>query len=152
MKNIIIILLLCNSTFAFAQKTNYSGTWQIDKSKTQFGDAPEWVIPKIIKIDQQTNKLVLGRVSLDEKLQEQAPITDTLSFDDKPFQRKDSITTVVTTLNWTDNNSFTIKRNGHNIAKESWSLEDDGNSLVIDRKVEQPDGFKYNIKCYYKKQ
>jgi hypothetical protein len=153
MRKLILAFLICTSTAAFAQKTNFSGTWQLDTVKTIFGDGPHWIIPKTVKVSQTANALVLTRVSLNSDMQEQPPVTETLSFDGKPFSRPSGDATITTALTWTDNAGFTLTRKGASSnATENWTLEDGGKTLVIDRAVKQNDGFQYTIKCYYTKQ
>jgi len=132
MRKLILAFLICCSTAAFAPKT---------------------LIPWTIKVDQQADHLLLSRINVDEQMQEQAPITETLSFDGTPFQRNNGDNQVTTTLNWSDGSSFVLTREGGQKATETWTLADNGQTLVIDRAVEQKsNGFKYEIKCYYTKQ
>jgi hypothetical protein len=154
MKKILLILLLLSPVLAFAQKTNFSGTWQINKDKTDFAGAraAEWVVPKTIKTDQQNDKLVLTRISVDRDMQEQPGIVESLPFDGAPFQRTSGDSKIYTTLHWINDNSFTLNRKGTLTATENWTLEDEGKTLVIDRSVEQADGGSYKLKCYYDKQ
>lgn len=152
MRKLIFILLLFISFHAFAQKKNFSGTWLLNKVKTDLEKAPEWVIPKTIKIDQQADKLILIRTSLDASLNEQAPVQETLSFDGTPFIRNAGSGSVITTaIHWTDDQTFTLNRKGSNTANETWSLLNEGKVLSIVRTVEQEDGLKYTLKCYYDK-
>lgn len=152
MKKLTLILLLCSSIAAFAQKTNFSGTWLINKAKTDFNaaHAAEWVVPKIIKVEQQADKLTLTRISTDNQLRDQPPVIEILDFDGSPFQRTSSGSQVATTLHWLTDASFGLTRKGTQIATENWTLTDGGNSLVIDRNVETSTG-SYAIKCYYNK-
>jgi len=152
MKNIFLILLMSITSGAFAQKTNFSGTWEINKDKTNFAEARAavWVVPRQIKIDQQSAQLTLTRVSTDNQLQDQPAITEVLAFNGKPFERTYGDTKVTTILNWKDDQAISIQRKGASTAKETWTLEDNGKSLVIDRDVETLQG-NYHVKCYYDK-
>ncbi len=152
MRKLIFTLLVCSSMSAFAQKTNFSGSWLVNKTKTDFGKAPESIIPKSIKVEQQSDKLTLTRINLNDALEEQPPITELLSFNGQPFVRNHASGTVTTTLNWLDDQSFKLIRKGSVTATETWTLADNGKTLLIDRNVEQPDGFKYETKCVYDKQ
>ena len=42
MRKLILAFLICTTTAAFAQKTNFSGTWKLDTTKTQFGGGPKY--------------------------------------------------------------------------------------------------------------
>jgi hypothetical protein len=153
MKNLFILLLVCISSSIFAQKTNFSGQWTINKESTQFGDVPQWVIPKTIIVDQQKVKLILSRTSLNEQSEELPAIVENLSLDGSPFQRTpDSGPVVITSMHWANDSSFALYRNGSNFATETWTLENGGKTLVINRLVEQDNGLKYSIKCVYDKQ
>lgn len=158
MRKLILAFLICTSTAAFAQKTNFSGTWKLDTTKTTFktesGPAPKDIIPWTVKIDQQSDQLVLTRISIDSAMHDLAPVKETLAFDGTPLQRKVSDAQVTTSLRWLDDASVKLDRNGGKlIASETWTLEDGGKTLVIDRTVEQKsNGFKYAIKGYYTKQ
>lgn len=152
MRKLILALLLCSSMAATAQKSNFSGGWLIDKTRTEFGKAPESVIPRSMKVDQQADKLMLSRINLNEQLAEQPATTETISFDGSPFVRNAATGKVTTTLSWLDDQSFKLTRKGSMTATENWTLEGSGKTLVINRSVEQADGFKYEIKCYYNRQ
>jgi hypothetical protein len=155
MKCLVFTMVFCGAISTFAQKINYSGNWLINKSKTDFekSRAAEWVVPRTLKIEQAPDKLTLTRINVNAQLEEQPAIVETLSFDDTPFQRKSGdATTVTTSLIWTSDESFTLTRKGVSTASEIWILEDGGKTLAVDRSVEQADGGKYKIKCYYDKQ
>jgi len=153
MKKIIFAFLICCTTAAFAQKINFSGSWQLDTNKTAFGEAPKNIIPWNLTVAQQADKLVLTRVLLNEQLQALPPKVETLALDGTPFQQTAGDTQIVTTIHWLDDASLMLTRNGTISATETWTLEEDGKTLFIDRSVEQKsNGFKYNIKCYYTRQ
>ncbi|MCR8556985.1 hypothetical protein KXD93_05000 [Mucilaginibacter sp. BJC16-A38] len=155
MRKIILAILLFTTVKAFAQKADFNGTWQVNKAKIDFGRAPEWIIPRYIKVEQQADKIAIIRTSLDQDLKELAPVTENLTFDGKPLVRTPVAgTTVTTTLKWTNDQSILLTRTAgpNNGATENWTLEDGGKTLVIDRNVEQSNGMKYTIKCYYAKQ
>jgi hypothetical protein len=155
MKCLVFTIFFCSAIGAFSQKTDYSGNWMINKSKTDFekSRAAEWVVPSILKIEQASDKLILTRISVNAQSEEQPAIVETLSFYGTPFQRKSGdATTVTTSLKWTSDESFTLKSKGVSTASEIWTLENGGKTLVVDRSVEQADEGKYTIRCYYDKQ
>jgi len=144
--------MICVSFSAFAQKTNFSGTWKLNKEKTEFGEAPIWIVPQSLTVTQQSDHLVLTRTSLNDQNKEQEPISETLTFNGKPFERTATGKTITTTVQWTNNQSFNLERDGTTKATETWMLADSGKTLVIDRAVVQiSNGYKYSIKCYYDK-
>src|SRR5450631_4391987 len=142
MKKIIFILSLLTSIHAVAQKTDYTGRWLIDKQKTDFegARAVEWVVPRIISIDQHTDKLILTRTLTDSLLTDKRPIEEVLSFDGTPFKRiVPPGPQVVTSLHWLNDQSFKIGRKGTQTVTETWTLEDSGKTLIIVRAVETPE-------------
>jgi|ERR1700722_2261506 len=152
-KQLMIISLICSSISVLGQKTNFSGAWAIDTTKTAYGDAPQWVIPFSIIVEQQSDRLSLTRINRNENQETQSPVIETLLFDGTPFNRTpQSVPVVTTSLSWTDDHSFILTRQGTVTATETWSLADDGKTLVIDRHVKQGDNLEYEIKCHYTKQ
>ena len=158
LKSIIIFVISISFTLmtrtAMAQKIDFSGSYTIDTSKTNFGQAPKWVVGKNLKVSQQKNRIILSIIGINEDLTERTPVTDSLQFDERPFQRpaSDGLTTICT-LKWVSDQSLVISRKtGKRSISETWTLADDSKTLVIDRSVEQADGFKYTIKCYYDRQ
>lgn len=155
----LIILLAFATNTLFAQSTNFSGKWQINKTKTDFGQAPEWVLPKIYAVSNGKSAFIISRVTLDAQLNEH-PSTETLTFDGK-----EALSTLyngskrTSSLKWSaDQQSFTITASsvmntnpGPKIS-DTWSLSDNGKTLVIDRTVVNPDGGTYSLKAYYDKQ
>jgi hypothetical protein len=148
MKKLIILLLLSSSITAFAQKANFSGNWLINKSKVDFGEAPEWILPRSFKIVQTADRLFISRILLKGDLTEQAPINDTLSFDGSAF--KNPLEAV--SIHWLNDQSFTLNRKSNSEVNETWTLEDGGKTLVINRDVKQSNGMQYQIKSVYDKQ
>src|ERR1700733_11884929 len=114
MRNYFILFIFFISLNAVAQqKTDFSGNWLINKDKTNFGSAPEWIVPKSIKTDQQAGKIVIAKVSLNAQSEEQPAVVSTLAFDGTPFSRiQTNGPDVISTLHWLDDKSFTITIKG----------------------------------------
>jgi lysophospholipase L1-like esterase len=160
MKQTILLFALIASLHCVAQKTSFSGTWIINKSKINFGGAPEWVLPKEFIIDQQNDKIIIERAVLNEKMEEHG-YTEKLPFDGSVSRitiytggkRNSSInkwnddeqTLVLITQGTTGDNQPVSK------IKENWSLSDDRNTLIIDWFAEDANGLKYTIKAFYDK-
>ena len=152
MKHILILLLTFLACRASAQKLNFTGDYEVDLSKTDFGTAPQYVLPKKIKIEQANDKIIISRVQLDQNLAEQKPIVDTLTFDGKSFSRKNTSGTLTSSkLSWADNNTFKVEINGKSNTIEIWKLDISSHMLVLDRTVDQNDGFKYRVTGNYTK-
>jgi len=151
-KYLIVVVLIAVVTSASAQKINFTGNYQIDLSRTDFGKAPHFVLPKKISINQGKDKLIISRGQLNKELLEEPPVVDTLGYDSKQFTKiSPSGVKTVSTLRWPDNFSFTIHRQSKSATVETWTLEDSGKTLVLRRDVVQGDGFKYTIIGYYSK-
>jgi hypothetical protein len=158
----IVCFLLFFVTTAFrgpVQQTDFSGTWVINKGKIQFGEAPEWVLPKGFTVSQQKDSMSIIRIMLDDQMGEH-PFTETLTYDGKEshnttFQQVKKTSTLL----WiADGKSFVLTTTGitsdgkpGNASKEIWSLDDEGQTLIVDRSVKQADGMEYTIKAYYDK-
>jgi len=159
MKKVIILFALLGSLHATAQKTGFSGTWLINKEKIDFGQAPEWILPKALKIDQQKDRMVMERTMLNEKLEE-GRYSETLEFNGA----ESKVTTntgsqKVSTIKWNENgqafvvnSAFTRDGQPGSKVKEDWHLTDEGKTLVLDREAEQADGMKYTIRAFYDRQ
>lgn len=159
MKSLFIAIAVFISANLNAQSVNFSGTWMINKEKIEWGQAPEYVLPRRFTVQQNKKDINFLRTVLDNQLGEH-DYTERLSFDGTEQ------TTVIysgakrtSSLKWNDDKkTFTIStsninpnQQGSNKITEIWSLIDDAKTLVVDRHVEQPDGLKYDIKAYYDK-
>jgi predicted GH43/DUF377 family glycosyl hydrolase len=155
----ITLVLIFSVTILFAQKATFTGTYNINKSKIDFGQAPQWILPIRYKISTDGDKFVIVRINTDQNGTES---DRTLSFSsNNTFEyTAPSGSKVKTTLQWSadgtqltfDQQSVAADSKQGLIVKETWSLADNGKTLVADRHVEQPDGLKYDIKAYYDKQ
>lgn len=156
---IVLFLVGLTSTRAQAQSPDLSGKWQIDKTKTNFGRAPEYVLSHALNVTQTNSGLTVDRTQLNAQGEEKH-YTQTLRLDGKSTQ------TITTNGNMeTDSvqahssDSLTLGTSARTPAgapilnaTETWTLEDNGHTLVIDRKVQQSSGMKFGIKGYYDKQ
>lgn len=160
LKPLLILFLVFITIGAKAQTTNFSGKWTLDTGKTDFGQAPKFVISHALQVTQTSAGLMVDRTNLTTQGEEKHYMQQ-MTFDGKPSQ-----TVTITgnnesdVLSWSaDKANLVLAMNvtstdSKPLAKftETWSLTDGGKTLVIDRQVEQPDGFKYGIKGYYQKQ
>ncbi|SDE85241.1 hypothetical protein SAMN05216464_11055 [Mucilaginibacter pineti] len=142
MKRKLIIALLCLSTAAFAQKkTDFTGKFKVNKERTNFGQAPEFILPRFIIVKQTGDKLIVSRIKLDQQLMELPAVSDTLAF------------TGNAGFKWLSDTSLQVsKQNGAASWTEIWTLEDQGKTLHLERDVVQSDDFKYHTIAYFDKQ
>jgi hypothetical protein len=157
-KNTLVTLIFFLVVGALFAQTNFSGGYAIDTAKTDFGQAPQWVLPVSFTINQQGTKVALTRYTSDAH-------GNTNSYSEQ-LTPDDTVTTKITgnlsrktILTWgTDQTSFTLiyfttdlTDKPLNKATEKWSLQDEGKTLVLDRLVEQANELSYPIKGYYTK-
>jgi hypothetical protein len=159
MKKILFAAAMCLSATVFAQKNSFSGNWQINTQKTDFGKAPEWILPEKFTINQANNQITIIRLLHDPQLQAHVD-TALLSYDNKVYENRSySNKKQSYSLKWdADQKGFSITLHSltddnHPFSDitEKCSLSDDGKTLTINRKVEQASGLKYSIVAYYDK-
>lgn len=154
-----LFILGLTTARAQAQSPDFSGKWQIDKAKTNFGRAPEYVLSHALNVTQTNSGLTVDRTQLNAKGEEKH-YTQTLRFDGKSTQTITSNGNMETdSLQAHSGESLTLGTSSRTPAgapilnaAETWTLEDNGHTLVIDRKVQQSNGMKFGIKGYYDKQ
>jgi hypothetical protein len=161
MKHLLSIILIFTSALIHAQqKTDFNGTYSINKSKIDFGDAPDNILPVRYKILLNDDKLTIITTTIDDQDSESS-FTETLIFGGAPVEtslpsgRKRKASVI-----WnSDKTAFTVISNSISVDGQqgskitaTWSFVDDGKTLFIDRSVEQANGLKYNIKGYYDRQ
>lgn len=159
MKQLLFVLLVCAGFGAFAQKTNFSGSYKVNKDKVNWGQAPEFILPRYIKVDQGKDKVIISRVPLDEDLKELSAVADTLDFKGTIFTKTTVSGKTTSVLKWLNDSSFELSRQSIDqdgelavSAIETWTLEDSGKTLIISRMVTQGDGLKYTTKAFYDRQ
>jgi len=159
MKRLPVLLLLFLPIICIAQKTNFSGKWNLNLQKTDFKRAPDWLMPKSFEITQKNDALVI-EAKVYDKEGIQHYYTETLSFNGTT---KETIIYAeykrVVSMRWNDDNkSFVlsvrlINENEDNPSSsdftETWSLENDGKTLVVDREATQAN--EYSVRAYYDK-
>jgi len=160
MKKVILLVLICVSFGAFAQTSNFSGTWLINKTKTEWANVPVWTQPFRFEVTQSGDKLTINRRAFDEQGNELKPLKDEMSFGGTASETTTStgLTRRTTIVRNADKETFTLIANsiapdGQSGLKatEVWTLADGGKTLIIDRTIEQANGLKYSIKLFYDK-
>ena len=157
MKRSLLLMLLLWPFLSMAQQTDFSGKCDLNLQKTDFEHAPDWLMPKSLEIKQKSNALVVEATIYDEHRM-QHYYTETLSFDgtNSTTFTYDNTRRIVS-LKWNlDNKSFVLSvrpvagddQEGFDFT-ETWSLENDGKTLVLDRVATQASD--YNVKAYYDK-
>lgn len=159
-KTTLCLFLAMTGLNAMAQKTNFSGTWNIQTEKVDWGRAPQTVLPSVYNIVQGPDKFTVTRTLVDDS-QVEHPSADTLTYDNKPRTNLSYTGNKKTTsIKWSDDKTALLLTTSttsptgepYYSATETWTLTDGGKTLVIDRSVEQANGNNYKIKGIYQKQ
>ncbi len=137
---ILIGVMLFSSLKLTAQKTNFSGIWGINISKSDFGEFPPNVTVNQYDINQKDDTIFIKRLTLSPDGRSVIS-NEKISFNGKPcisVMPKGKITSAIT---WSPdkqimniNSSYSTLENPTEIAfkiSQSWSLSKDGNDLVI---------------------
>ncbi|HVU95511.1 MAG TPA: hypothetical protein VHE34_09815 [Puia sp.] len=156
--SIITISLLAPGRICYAQKANFSGSWQLDQQRTELGNIPASAASNSIKVDQRKDSIFIERIGTTHVL-EGLPmngmaaqvrfyggtkmaavefVTGGLSMEESASYILDSaaIPGVVYPLT----------------SKEVWTLSDSDRTLQIVRTVSTVSNGNYSIKAVYTKQ
>jgi hypothetical protein len=157
MKRALVLILSLLPFVSIAQKTDFSGKWELDMRTTDFERVPEWLVPKSFEVKQKKD-VIIFEVKIYDNQGVQHYYTETISFDGTTSE---TITydnnKRMASLKWNaDNKSFVLSvrpvtsdgQTGFDFT-ETWSLENDGKTLVVNRIATQAND--YNIKAYYDK-
>jgi len=157
MKRSLVFLLLLLPVLSMAQKTDFSGKWELNLRKTDFKQAPEWLVPRSLEVKQKTDAIIIQARIYDKEMVGHY-YTETLSFDGTTRQTATYGSNKRTvSLKWEyGDKSFVLSvhavTDGADAGSdftETWSLENDGKTLVLDRVATQYGD--YSIKAYYEK-
>jgi hypothetical protein len=157
MKRALILILLLLPFMSMAQKTDFSGKWNLNLKKTDLTRVPNWLPTRSFEIKQKNDFITIEAKMYDDQMvqhyyNETLPFngttTETVTYGDN----KRSVS-----LKWNfDNKSFTLlvrptTNDGPTGADftETWSLENDGKTLVVDHIPSQLNGYTYKV--YYDK-
>ncbi|HZY37571.1 MAG TPA: hypothetical protein VFE53_13030 [Mucilaginibacter sp.] len=157
MRKAFIIVLLLLPLIGTAQKTDFSGKWNLNLKKTDLSRIPNWLPTRSFEIKQKNDVITIEAKMYDDQM-DQHYYTETLPFDGTTTE---TITygdnKRMVSMKWNfDNKGFMLSvrlapsdgPSGTDFT-ETWSLENDGKTLVIDRIPAQANG--YALKAYYDK-
>ena len=137
--SLISLLFFLTSITAFAQKTDFSGEWKINKEKSLLSDSQLFL--SRIKIQLKADSLLTTRV-YENANGEEYPFDENLSLDGKEgkivifeMPRKSTATRSDNNTAILINSSTTF--NGNNgqedmVASESWKVQSEGNILALE--------------------
>jgi hypothetical protein len=136
---LISLLFILTSITTFAQKTDFSGEWKINKEKSLMGDSQLFL--SRIKIQLKADSLLATRV-YENVNGEEYPFDENLSLDGKEgkiviFEMPRTSTATRSDNNTTILISSTTTFNGNNgqedmIAKETWKVQGEGEMLALE--------------------
>ncbi len=163
MKNLISIILVLFPGFLFtaaAGSLDFSGEWQLNNDKSNFGEGrrgSRMTATKLIIDQKETLKIERFSVNRDD---EEVKTEETLTLDGKESKNETSRGERLSTAKFSDDGKSlqiesTITFQSQNgefkmDSKEVWSLENDGNTLVIDNTMTTRRGERTQ-KLYYDK-
>jgi hypothetical protein len=152
-----LVLLLASIGWAQNSKPDFSGTWNLDLGKSDFGPAPAPDSIVLVIVHKEPNI----KVSSTQKGQ-QGNFTNerNLTTDGKENPNKirsmDGEQDVKSTSQWSGpklTTSYSLQAQGMQLAvKDSWELSGDGKVLTIARAITAPQGDEFVIKMVYNKQ
>jgi hypothetical protein len=136
---LISLLFFLTSITVFAQKTDFSGEWKINKEKSLLGDNQLFL--SRIKIQLKADSVLTTRV-YENVNGEEYPFDENLSLDGKEGKIVIFEMPRKSTATHSDNNTIilinsTTTFNGNNgqedmIAKESWNVQGEGQILALE--------------------
>ena len=142
-------------------KANYGGSWKLNEQKSELGEFGARIAPKKLKIDQKDDQIVISRTGTGFNGEEYTTV-ETITFDGKPAEMTIFETSKKkSTIKWSeDGNSFTISYvltlnfNGETNeinGTETWSLTNDGKTVIAETKSSGPQG-EFTMKVAYDKE
>ena len=153
----LFFLLLFVPMLGVAQLAGFSGKWSLNTKKTEFKQVPEYVLAVSLEVKQKKDMLV-AQYKMYDKEGTQHYYEQSMRFDGKMEE----------VLLYNDERKQVTMRQGSNESSfllsvrvidagnpagrtytETWSLEDGGKTLVVDRVAPLAD--EYSIKAYYSK-
>ena len=144
MKKLLLTLIAIIPFIAFAQ-TNYTGTWQLNKEKSNFGNiAPETAAASRIAISQTKETFNLERTLGIGNIRK-----ETYTLDGKPFQSNvDANTQKTSSIKWDGNTKAFIITSNYKVTSpnqyeynrtENWKVSADQKTLTVERTTVLPD-------------
>lgn len=158
----LLSIAICISQYAMSQQEPFTGKWALNKTNSEFGIAPVFVIPKEITLSLTKDSLRLTFINLDAQNQEQPATTGVYAVDGSAFitQYNDSISRRASVKVLSDGRSFTrsmIYYTPENVdqpyrsIEEKWTVSADGRTLVFQQSVLVAGGTNYDVKGVYDK-
>lgn len=159
---LLLTFTICSSSVLPDNKTDFTGTWIINLSKSDFGDSPLYVAPKHLKVKQYTDKIEIERVVIgvsgaDSTMHEQIAFgggeMEMITADKRTRHY---------TINWVEDGKKMLEEYSSSYSNnpgeeeyhttEMWQLSADGKQLTLKKKVVVSNGYEYEVTAVYEKQ
>jgi|GEM_PF-2456962 len=159
---IVVLLILLNNSKTLAQQ-NFSGTWQINTGKSDFGKAPASTAVKKFEFNIKADSVFIQSVDIDQNGNESKSSSVYILNGPAVVKPTTNNRTMTATMKWskqtqaiTRTGDYSQPGNGEVALKvnETWNLTADGKELTITKSVENvanPES-NYAIRAVYDKQ
>jgi hypothetical protein len=154
-KSILIVMLITTfSVASYAQTKNFSGKWNLNKEKSDFGNMSPNSAPIQIEIAQDKKQVWVERKQLYPS-GDSTVYTEKMTFNGKPSETSIKAgLTKIATIKWPDDKSKLLDEatyfNGQK-SKGSWVLSNEGKTLTLPRET-TVDGQTVQTTYVYQKQ
>ena len=154
----VVIIIIVSQKAVQAQKGNFSGTWTLDREKTDFGKLSEKAVPVQFIVDQREDTIIIDRVTKNSQ-DELHSYIERLPFNGNRIENMTNLyTKKVASIHWGTDSQLTesalytdysdnVRYNG----TEVWLLSNAGKILTITRE-DKADGSSYFRKMVYDRQ
>lgn len=157
----IFITLICITSSSMrvnAQNPDFSGTWSLNREKTDFGELSENSTPLKVTVSQSKDSIRIERLSKNGQGETNIYI-ETLPFNGKVQENLIKSTKKFSAVEWSGDGQSLIENANYSDSSaqmeykgiETWLLSDNGTLLTISR-VDEVAGSKYLKKMVYEKQ
>jgi len=158
---LIILLVLFSSLKIFAQQSNFSGTWLIDMSKSDFSKVPAFVMHSQLILTQTQDSIIVKASGTTQNGNFYSAIAK-YSLDGKTIEREiPGDKKLISAMRWSADKTKLLKDQRYistdnpdkpfRTIKKEWSLSNDGKTLTIDQNVVADTG-NYTIQAVFDEQ
>ncbi|MDB5157280.1 MAG: hypothetical protein JWR50_1987 [Mucilaginibacter sp.] len=154
-------LLFCGA-YKIEPRANFTGTWVLNLSKSDFGDNPLYVVPKQAKISGDNESLNIEMVviavsgadsTMKIKLSTAGKPVDVITADKRTRHYNTTWTESEQTLKVEYSSSYSGKPDTEQYhTTDTWKLSADGKELTLNKEVKVDSGYGYTVKAVYDKQ
>jgi hypothetical protein len=158
----IAITLLSNVSYGQIRPANFTGSWKLNVSKSEFGDIPQYAAVKQYDVRQDADSVFIKRIVVDQNNAEKN-VDESISLDGKPtvheLANKKKRISVIT---WSDDKKTMTTKSSYTVANDpdeieysviqSWIISEDNSLRVTFKGYDLTDKKNFTIKLIYDKQ